>query len=107
VQVTRVLAFVVALAGCEPRTIELGRADATLTIDAPPDVAPLGCRCRLPCPAATATPCGSSIPGSTCGVDGFCIGSVGVCTSTSPLPCGGLQSSVCRASDISTLPCPL
>jgi len=108
VQVTRTcaLAFVAALAGCEPRTIELGRVDAPVGIDAPADAVQLGCRCRIPCPVASATACGASIPGSTCAADGYCIGSLGVCTATTPQPCGGVSNAVCRASDTSTQVCP-
>jgi hypothetical protein len=98
----RILALV-ALVACKTRTIELG-ADAMP--DAAPDASHV-CRCRIPCPTATATTCATYIAGSTCGIDNFCVGSLGVCTSTTPQPCTpSAIPSVCRANDTSIQPCP-
>ena len=102
-QVMRAVLALVALAECQPRTIELGRTDAV--IDMAADSPPVGCRCRILCPSSTTAEC-IAIPGSTCGSDGFCVGSVGVCSNATANPCDGVANAVCRASDTSILVCP-
>jgi len=94
--VIRVLAGL-ALVACKPQVIELGKPDAAAEAGLPV------CACRLQC-VSTTVECIQAGSGSTCGADHYCTGSIGICTTTTPAPCGSVQS-VCTNSETSTVAC--
>ena len=88
------------LGACDERVVDLGE---------PPDAtgneanAP-ACVCRVPCNTTTGTPCTNTV--GTCGADGYCSGSVGTCTATTPQPCNAqFANSVCLMSTASSTVC--
>jgi hypothetical protein len=86
------------LAACSHRVIDLGKQSPDAMVDGP---SLTSCVCRVPC-GSTAAICSTG----ACSSDGFCLLSLGTCTSTTPSPCNALfPGSVCTKSAGSTLPC--